>query len=179
MLIKATMAPSPHAEAAKALIDKVRGMRAEIPHFTIEGLGDFRALNGGSVPEAFVESVSAAVQQSVRLEQVAGADATTLRDAWAYAVAYEPVVQELLAMAKFLAHSIRVRRNDAGVSALDVYQLATRLSKRKDGAELKPYVDDMRDKLGKKGRPRKASSDPVTPAPVPVPPPAPDIKPKV
>ncbi|HEX6097271.1 MAG TPA: hypothetical protein VF432_13160 [Thermoanaerobaculia bacterium] len=166
MLPKASAGPSPHAEAAKALIGKFRALREEILYFTTD-LTDSRALNGGAVPESFVEAVSAAVQQSTRLEQAGGADATMLRDAWAYTVAYEPVVQELLAMAKFLSHSIRVQRNAAGLSALDVYTLAKRLSKRQDGAELRPFVADMRVKLGKKGRPRKANSDPA-PATAPV-----------
>ena len=173
-MLKATQAPSPHAEAAKALIDKIRALREEIPHFTTEGVGDARSLNGGKVPEPFVESASAAVQQSTRLEQAGGADATTLRDAYAYAIAYEPVVQEFLAAATFLAHSIRVKRDEGGKCALDVYLLAKRICQRKGGEELKPFVEDMRRKL-KKVPARKASSDPVKPAPVPVPP-APPVK---
>ncbi|HEV7239175.1 MAG TPA: hypothetical protein VGQ36_08030 [Thermoanaerobaculia bacterium] len=168
MLTKTSIAPSPHAEAAKVLIDKIRALRDEIPRFTTEGLGDARSQNGTAVPEKFMESASAAVQSSTRLEQAGGADATTLRDAYAYAISYDPVVEELFALAKFMAHSIRLQRKEAGVCALDVYSLAKRLCKRKDGAELKPFVDDMRNKLGKK-RQRKASSDPV-PAPPPVPP---------
>jgi hypothetical protein len=174
MLTKTNTPPSPHAEAAKALIDKIRDLRDEIPRFTTEGLGDQRAMNGGSVPEKFVESTSAAIQQSARLEQAAGADATTVRDAWAYALAYEPVVQELLAMAKFLAHSIRLQRKEAGFCALDVYSIAKRLARREDGSELRPFVEDMRIKLGKKRASRKTTSDPV-PAPVPVSP-APPVK---
>ena len=174
MLTKAINPPSLHAEAAKVIIDKIRDHRVEIPNFDTQ-LVDPRALNGAAVPVEFVEAVCAAIQQSIRLEQAGGADATTLRDAWAYAIAYEPVVQELLAMARYLAHSIRVHRNAAGLSALDVYLLAKRLSERKDGAELKPFVDDMRRKLGKKGRPRKTTSNPV-PAPAPVIPPAPSPK---
>ncbi len=178
-MLKATQGPSPHAEAAKALIDKIRALRAEIPYFTTEGVGDGRSLNGGKVPEPFVESASAAVQQSPRLEQAGGADATALRDAYAYAIAYEPVVQEFLASARFLAHTIGVKRDEAGKCALDVYNLTKRICERKGGEELKPFVEDMRRKL-KKGRQRKASSDPVKPAPVPVPPvvPVPPDKPK-
>jgi hypothetical protein len=166
MLMKSTAAPSPHTEAAKAFIEKIRAMGGEFPRFTLDGLGDGRAQNGTAVPEKFVESASVAVQKSFRLEQAGGADATTLRDAYAYAIAFEPVVQELLALAKFLAHSIRVQRNAAGLCALDVYSLAKRLSKRKDGAELKPFVDDMRVKLGKRSS-RKAEPD-TEPVPVPV-----------
>jgi hypothetical protein len=167
LLTKATAAPSPHTESASSIIAKIRALRDEIPRFTIEGLGDGRSDAGGAVPEKFLESASAAVEKSVRLEHAGGADATTLRDAYAYALAFDPVVQELFALAKFVAHSIRVQRNAAGIAALDVYVIAKRVSQRRDGAELKPFVEDMRLKLGKKGRPRKTNSDPV-PATAPV-----------
>jgi hypothetical protein len=165
MLIKAITAPSVHAESAKALIEKIRALRDEVPHFTIEGLGDGRSDTGGSVPVRFLESASVAIQKSIRLEQAGGADATTLRDAYAYAIAYDPVVQELRALATFTAHSIRVQRNLAGLCALDMYNLAKRLARRNDGAELRPFVDDMRNKLGK-ARALKADAEPE-PAPVP------------
>ena len=164
MLTKATTAPSAHTESARILIEKIRALRLEIPRLTTE-LTDGRELNGGVVPEKFLESTSVAVQNNVRLEQAAGTDATSLRDAYAYALAYDPVVQELLALAQFVAHSVRIQRNAAGICALDVYNTSKRLSRRKDFAELKPFVEDMRDKL-RKGRARKASSDLVTPAPV-------------
>jgi len=175
MLMKAETAPSPHAEAARVLIEKIRALRAEVPRFTTEGLDQARARNGQTVPEKFLESASAAVQSSNRLEVAGGADATSLRDAYAYAIAFDPVVEELLALGRFVANSVRVQRTEAGVCALDVYNLAKRMSKRKDGAELIPFVDDMRDKLGRK-RSRKASSDPVLPAPVPgLPAPSPKV----
>jgi hypothetical protein len=149
------------------LIEKVRAMRTEIPRFTTEGLDQGRSRNGQSVPEKFLESASAAVQNSSRLEAAGGADATSLRDAYAYAIAFEPLVEEIFALGRFLANSISVQRTEAGVCALDVYSLAKRISKRKDGVELIPFVEDMQNKLGKKPS-RKASSDLVTPAPAPV-----------
>lgn len=167
MLSKSTNPPSTHAEGARILIEKIRALRAEIPHLTTD-LVDGRALTGGVVPEKFLESTSVAIQNNLRLEQAAGADATTLRDAYAYALAYDPVVQELEALAQYVAHSVRVQRNSAGVCALDVYHTSKRLSRRKDFSELKPFVEDMQNKLGKRGRTRKASSDLVTPAPASV-----------
>ena len=165
MLPKTSIAPSPHAEAAKAFIEKLRALRDEIPRFTTEDFGNRRLQNGTSVPERFMESASAAVQQSTRLEQAGGADATTLRDAYAYAIAFDPAVQEVIALGKFLAHTVRQQRVSASACALDVYALAKRLARRKDGAELKPFVEDMREKLGKRAT-RKTNSDPV---PVPAP----------
>jgi hypothetical protein len=59
-MLKAATAPSPHTEAAKALIDKIRALRAEIPRFTTDGSEDSRINNGALVPEKFIESTSAA-----------------------------------------------------------------------------------------------------------------------
>jgi hypothetical protein len=168
---KTAQAPSPHTEAAKALIDKLRALREEIPRFTTDGSADSRVNNGGLVPEKFLESASVAVQNSSRLEQAGGADANTLRDAYAYAIAFDPVVEEIFALGKFVAHTIRVQRSAAGVCALDVYALAKRIAMREGGAELKPFVDDMRRKLKKAGKARKASSDPVNAASNPSAPP--------
>jgi len=168
MLAKTNNAPSLHAEAAKAFIEKLRALRDEIPHFTTADFGDGRSQNGTLVPEKFMESASAAVQKSTRLEQAGGADATTLRDTYAFAIAFDPAVQEVIALGKFLAHTIRQQRTSASQCALDVYALAKRLASRKDGAELKPFVEDMREKLGKKAT-RKTNSDPV-PAPASFPP---------
>jgi hypothetical protein len=166
MLTKAITPPSAHAEAAKTIIEKILALRDEIPRFTIEGLNDGRIQNGGQVPDRFLESASVAIQKSIRMEQAGGADANTLRDAYAFALAFDPVVQELRAFARFVAHTIRVQRTTAGVCALDMYALAKRLAKREDGAELRPFVDDMGKKLKKPGRPRKSDATKSDPAPV-------------
>ena len=68
-------------------------------------------------------------------------------------------MSEAEAFKRALAHTIRTAKAAAGESALDVYAVAQRLAKRKDGAELVPHVKDMRRKL-KRGR-RKATSEPA------------------
>ena len=158
--------PSPHAEAAKALLEKIRALRAEIPRFVPEVQEETRLLVQKSlVPDPFMESASVSIQTFERLEQASGTDAATLRDAFGFALAYDPVVREVFDLARSMAHTIRVQRATAGESALDIYAFAQRLSKRKDGVELRPFVEDMRQKLKKAKRTRRANSTP-TPAPV-------------
>jgi len=157
--------PSPHAEPAKALLEKIRALRAEVPRFVPEVQEETRKLLQTSlVPDGFLESASVSIQTFERLEQASGTDAPTLRDAFGFAVAYDPVVQEAYAFARSVAYTIRVQRAEAGASALDIYAVAKRFSRRKDGAELRPYVEDMRQKLMKRKRTRRTTSDP-TPAP--------------
>jgi hypothetical protein len=155
---------SPHVDAAKALLDKVRALRAEIPRFTPAVTAESRKLAPKTgVPDAFLESASVAIQVSERLARAGGTDAATLRDSFGFALAYAALVQEFLALGRSMAHTIRVERAAAASSALDIYAIARRLSKQKDGAELVPYVEDMRRKL-RHSRGRKANS---TPAPEP------------
>lgn len=160
-----TLLPSPHAEGARNLIEKIRALRAEIPRLTlILAEDDGRRLSARTgVPDSVLESASVAIQTSPRLESVAGMDAATLRDSYGFAIAYDPVVVELLSLARTVAHSIRLERAQAAAAALDVYAVAQRLSRQKDGAELLPHVEDMRRKLNK-NRTRKSNSNP-DPAP--------------
>jgi len=157
---------SPHAEAAKAFLDKIRALRAEMPRFVLEPTNETRKLiHNAALPDPFLESASVSIQTFSRLEQASGTDAVTLRDGFSFALAWDAVVQELRSFTRSAAHSIRVQRAEAGASALDIYAIAQRLSGQKDGAELRPYVEDMRKKLKRHKRTRKATSDP-TPAPV-------------
>lgn len=146
----------PHSDEAKVFLDKIRALRDELPRLNTTDATDGRTLSALTrVPDAFLESASVLVQTSPRMENAVGVNAITLRDSYGYSLAYGPVVQELYAVGDFLAHSIRLERAAAAASALDVYAVAARLSKQAGGAELKPHVDDMRSKLGKK-RVRKA-----------------------
>lgn len=159
--------PSPHIETAKALVGKIRALRDEIPRVTLETPRGARSLvNAASVSEAFVEAAGASMQKSPMLENTP--NAATLRDSFAFALAYETVLTEAKAFVLACEHTIRAAKASAGMSALDIYACARRLAKRKDGAELVPHVEDMQRKL-KRGR-RKATSEPapdssVKPAP--------------
>ena len=149
---------SPHTERAKALVEKIRALREEIPRFTAEGPRDARTLAAAaSVNESFVESASASLPKSTMLANAP--NAATLRDSFAFAVAFETAVTEANAFARAMGHTVRAAKAAAGASALDIYAFAQRLAKRKDGAELVPHVEDMRRKL-KRGR-RKATSEPA------------------
>lgn len=156
--------PGPHAEGAKALLADIRALYAKMPRLVIEEPEEAQKLaSAASVPDAFMEAAGAAIDRSKRLEGAAEMDATTLRDTYGFALAYDAVVTEAYAFARAVEHTIRVQRAAAGISALDIYAVGQRLAKRKNGAEFVPHVEDMRRKL-KRGRKRKMTSEP---APVP------------
>jgi len=155
---------SPHAEGAKILLEKIRALRAEIPRLTTENLTKPQRINRqASMPDGILESAGMAVQMSGRLETAAGVSALTLRDALGFAVAYAPCVREFFALARLMAHAIRVQRAKAKMSALDVYAIAQRLVRQEGTEELLPFVEDVRNML-KPRQSRRTKSDPV-PAP--------------
>jgi len=155
----AQIAPFPHAEAAKALAEKIRALQAEIPRFVLEAPDETKKISANAaLSDPFLESASTSIQKSARLAVASGTDATTLRESFSFALSYEAVLTEANAFARSMAHTIRVARAAAGVSALDIYALANRMAKQ-NGAELVPHVQDMRRKL-KRGR-RKTTLEPV------------------
>jgi hypothetical protein len=163
--------PSPHEEGAKALIAKIRALRDDVSSFVVDAPEQTKKVTTiASVGDPFMESASALLQKSAPLEDVSGMSPAQLRDRYAFARSYDAAVTEAFAFARSLAHTVRVARAAAGESALDIYHFAQRLSRRKDGAELLPHVQDMRRKL-KRGR-RKATSEPApatSPSPAPKP----------
>jgi len=164
-----------HTQAAEALRDKIRALRAEVPGFVHEVPNERRKLiQRFSVSDAFLESSGVSVTTFARLEQAVGMDAEKLREAFSFALAYDSVVKEAYAFARSVGHTIMLQRADAGAYALDIFAIAKRLAKQKDGAELIPYVEDMKAKLAKHKRSRKTTSNP-SPAPV-VPAPEPSKK---
>ncbi|HYI09156.1 MAG TPA: hypothetical protein VEK57_08795 [Thermoanaerobaculia bacterium] len=161
-----TLEPSsPHATAAQDLLDRIDTIKPEVRELTHGSKRDARRLGQiAAIPDAALEAVSSMVQRNERLMQVAGAPAEKMRDAMAFALAHEPVVQALFAAGRALAHTIRAARAEAGYSARDVYVMATRLSTRPEGVELIPFVEDLKKKMSR-GKKRKTVADPPSATP--------------
>jgi hypothetical protein len=160
--------PAPYADAAQALIQKIRALREEIPRFA-EIVGGRRQRLGARarITDEGLQAASVAVARSSRLEIAAGTDAATLRDSYAYVLAFREVAREFAAMTRAVENTISMERSRAGASALDIYAIARRLAKHDDGAELVPFVDAMRKSL-KQSRKTNSTSDSapaLTPAP--------------
>ena len=158
-----------HSDAAQARVEEIRAMRRQIPNFVIPSSKDEgrRLSKAASVPQQFIELTAVVVKNSPALVRGGGPDPLQTRDLMSFAEAYEPVADELEALAQFVRHSVVTARNKAGSDALTTYALAQRLAKRPENADLAPHVADMRRALGFKGRKTKAEPVPETPAPAP------------
>jgi len=163
--VPVTSQPS-YMEGAVALIDDIRALKDRVPKFVVpESKRARQQLSAASVPPQFVDLAALAVRNHEELTRGGNFGLAQIRDRRSYAEAYEPVADELEAMALFVRHSVRVAKNEAGSNALTTYALAKRLAKRPETAALAPHVEDMRLALGRRGRKAKPK-----PAPKPEPP---------
>ena len=156
--VVSNVTPDLHAEAAQARVLELRQWRETIPRFVIPTTSrDTMKLSvAASVPPEFVELTAVAIANHESVVRVGGATPDEIRDLMRYADAYDPLADELEAMAQFVRHSTTSARNKAGFEALTTYSLAQRLAKRAEHAALKPHVADMRRALG---RVRKLTSE--------------------
>ena len=162
--------PIDHNLEAQARIEELRAMRQAIPNFTIPTSPDAtqRLSTAASLPPEFVQTATVALRNSTALTRVGGVHSSAIGDWMSFAEAYLGVADEHEANAHFIRHSIAAAKNRAGSEALMIYELAKRLAKRPETAELAPYVADMRRALGPrfKRKPAKPSTPPpVTPEP--------------
>ena len=160
-----------HIEAAQAMIQKVRGMRQEVPNFQIPSSDSAnRRLNAtASVSPQFVEVTASAVDNSPVLVRAGSPEPNAVRDLVSYAEAYTPLADELEALMKFIRHSVKAARSKAGSYALTTYAITRRLAKNPETAELKPAAEAMKRELhrrkAKKSDPQPAPQTPAEPTP--------------
>jgi hypothetical protein len=168
-----TIAPAVEApatsyhEAAQAFLEELRRMREKIPHFAIPAVkGRQRLSTVKSLPPEFIELAAAVRANHPALVRGAETTPAESRDLTAYAEAFVPVAQELLAMNQFVLFSIDAAKGKAGTEALMTYAVSRRLAKRPEHADLIPHVAALRRAFGNRGKRSKAAKEPAqTPAP--------------
>jgi len=150
--------PISHAETAQQRLEELRRWRELIPHFVMPSSADEtqRLSSAASVSPEFIELTNVAVTNESALVRNDGVTADEVRYLVSYADAYNPLADELEAVAQFIRHSTMTARNIAGTEALTRYALAQRLAKQPKTAHLAPHVADMRRALG---RGRRASPE--------------------
>ena len=140
-----------HAEVAQERILELIRWREPIPNFVIPETADAtqKLSSAASVPAPFIELSNVALANQPVLVRQEGATPAQIRDLVAFSDAYNPLADELEALAHFIRHSAVTARNIAGFEALTTYSLAKRLAKVPKFARLRPLVADMRRALGR------------------------------
>jgi hypothetical protein len=174
----ATPKPVSHTDTAQAMVEQARAMRQQVPNFVIPTSRSEtqRMIKAASVPPEFVELSAVAVKNTTPLAGGGALPPELTRDLMSFADAFDPVADELEALAQFIRHSTLAARHKAGSGALTTYALAKVLAKRPETADLAPHVADMRRalKFTRKAKSQPAPSletpapaEPVTPPPDP------------
>jgi hypothetical protein len=140
-----------HTETARARRQELRLWSEQIPRFVIPPTSDAtkRLTPAASVPPAFIETTNVATESQKALVREGSISPDEIRDLVGYAHAYNPLADELEAIAQIVRHSVTAALNTAGGEALATYSLAQRLAREPRYAGLMPYVADMRRTLGR------------------------------
>ena len=155
-----------HLEAAQAVIQKIQEIRDSIPNLAMLTPEERRKLSSSaSLSHEFVQETVAATQNSSHLAVSGAMDAAQMRDLLAFADAWAPVVVQAESLTRFLTHTVAVAKSRSGSQALVTYSLAQRLAKKPETAYLRPMVEAMRQKLGKRGVSHKTPVQPSTDVP--------------
>jgi hypothetical protein len=144
-----------HTLTAQERIEELRRWREQIPHFAVPETADAmqRLSSVASLPPEFIELTSIATANNKPLVRAETLTPDEVRDLATFADAYNPLADELEALAKFIRYSTTAARNTAGNEALTTYALAVRLAKRPRTAYLAPHVADMRRALNRGRKP--------------------------
>ena len=154
-----------HSAAAKALIEKIRGLQGEVPNFAIPTSRNAnRRLNAAArVSPQFVELTAAASENNPVLARAGSPEPDAIRDLVTYAEAYTAVADELQAMAGFVRHSVKAAKHKAGRYALSTYAVTRRLANDPETASLQPVATAMKRELHRRKKAQPAT--PVSPVP--------------
>ncbi len=165
---------------AAQLRTRLEAIAQEVPHWQWFHPEAAKALRGGRlVPEAFITSVSDGVTGAASLQALNTFDTSDTGDIQKFKLAYQPIADLVLRMARSFQFSIDARSATAGLKALQTYYLAKGLGRTVVGADARDAAVKMSDALGRKGRGKKKKTKGVPqPQPAPEPTPAPAELPK-
>src|SRR5260370_194771 len=152
-----------HTDAAQAFMQKIQELRDSIPNLAIPvSPRDGQRLAGAaSLSHDFVEQTVAATESSNHLAVAGAMGPAQMRDLLNFAEAYGPAVAQAEALTRFLKHTVTMAKYKTGSQALTTYALTQRLAKKVETAYLRPFVEAVRQKLGKRGVAHKAPAQPA------------------
>lgn len=109
-----------------------------------------------NVPNQFLATVVAAVEQTEELRSVRKLDVIEGRDTLQFMEAFRPVLDKVTAFAKNLEFTLKSRKATLALDALQIYAIARGLARDANSAAVASLVGNMQRDLGKRGRPKIA-----------------------
>ena len=161
-----TTSNTSHTEAAQAFMQKIQELRESIPNLAVPATPrDARRIGAAAtLSHDFVEETVAATESSSHLALPGAIPPAQMRDLLSFAEAWGPAVAQADALTRFLRHTVNMVKYKTGSQALTTYAFTQRLAKKPETAYLRPFVEAMRQKLGRRAAGRRT---PAEPAPVP------------
>jgi hypothetical protein len=107
-----------------------------------------------NVPNEFLATVTAAVEQTPELQAVNKLNVNEARDTLQFLEAFRPVRDKVDAFAKNLKHTMDSRKATLATQSLQVYDIAKGVARDPSSATVAALVANMKRDLGRRGRPK-------------------------
>lgn len=107
-----------------------------------------------NVPNEFLATVTAAVEQVAELQAINKLDVNAARDTIQFLEAFRPVRDKVDAFAKNLKYTMDSRKAKLATDSLLTYDVAKGLARDPNSATIASLVQNMKRDLGRRGRPK-------------------------
>ena len=107
-----------------------------------------------NVPNEFLATVTAAVEQVPELQAIQKLDVNAARDTIQFLEAFRPVRDKVDAFAKNLKYTMDSRKAKLATDSLLTYDVAKGLARDPNSATIASLVANMKRDLGRRGRPK-------------------------
>ena len=105
-----------------------------------------------NVPNQFLATAIAAVEQTEELQAVKKLDVLAARDTLQFIEAFRPVVDKVTAFGKNLQFTLRSRKATLVLDSLQIYVIAKGIARDANSAAVASLVDNLQRDLGRRGR---------------------------
>lgn len=149
------------------IVEQLRVTRTHVPDFGPLPVPDARALRVvASLPAAFLRASFNTIGAAKAIADAVDNDSASLQAEYVDVARWSAVEDELRTLLHGIASANLARRHRLGLSALQAYNIARQLVRKKANADLIPHVAEMRrtNRLGRK-KPAKDPADPIEPVP--------------
>jgi hypothetical protein len=144
-----------YQQVADQFMKDLDATMAAIPALEISHVTKVKFVNGHlNVPEPFLATVTAAVEQTPALQAVKKLDVISGRDRLQYIAAFRPVRDKVAAFLDMIDFTIASKQASLASESLQVYYIAKGLARDEGGADIALHVENMKRDLGRRGRPR-------------------------
>lgn len=158
-----TPVTTPYQKIAAQLGTAIKETVVQIPGYN-DDLSDIAKRVRRPVSTEFLGMTVAAVDASSELQGVNQLDTIACRDTLQFSQAFQPLIDQILGVARRVDLLIRVRESKAGRGALGIYNIAQRVALNPNNTHVAVHVENLRAELRRK---RIGRQPKVPPAPAP------------